>query len=694
MHGFQLDSRAAAGRISRVAAVAVTAGLAAACAGIGLPGAGGGSATPVERERYAAALSSLPQDEALAAARLAAFVDQFPRSALADDAAEKLAVLATGRGEPRVAIGWLERSLLEVPGGDRVPAMRLELAHLLDAQGDAEQARRALERLRFDALPLDEQERGYRLAMKLSRTPAARLAWLSKLRATLTSDVQRAAVDDEADLLMQRMSVPELETALSRLEGRIPAARVALRLAERALDVGDPQRAGEWITRADGLVQSEADTRLRDALALRQASGVDGGYAGAGPALPSYDEVSGLRVPRTDGARGTIGVVLPLSGPFARFGEESLRGILLATRVFGSERGDGVRVVVRDSQGDAGRAAEAVRELGERGDIVAIVGPLLSGEAEAAAQMAESMRVPLLTLTSREEVARNREFVFRLRTTPADEVEALVEHAMGALGARRFAILYPDDSFGRGMRGHFWRSVEARGGAVTGVARYSPDANDFAEPIRSLVGYRLLTRAEQEALRERNEALEKARRLPSDQAAELRRELMAELGPDERPLPPIVDFDALFIPDSHEKVVLLAPQLSFHDVRGVQLLGSDGWNHPDVPRIGKQHVRGAVISSLFHRDSRFPFVADFVSRYADAYGSDPDVFAASAHDAANLVLLQLVAGRATPGSVREGIGEVRAFPGASGVATIGPDGNARKRPFLLGISSGRIESLD
>ena len=53
-------------------------------------------------------------------------------------------------------------------------------------------------------------------------------------------------------------------------------------------------------------------------------------------------------------------------------------------------------------------------------------------------------------------------------------------------------------------------------------------------------------------------------------------------------MPPIVDFDALFIAESYENVVLIAPQLAFHEVFGPRLLGPDGWYHEDLVRVVRQ----------------------------------------------------------------------------------------------------------
>jgi ABC-type branched-subunit amino acid transport system substrate-binding protein len=76
------------------------------------------------------------------------------------------------------------------------------------------------------------------------------------------------------------------------------------------------------------------------------------------------------------------------------------------------------------------------------------------------------------------------------------------------------------------------------------------------------------------------------------------------------------------------------------------------------------------------------------------FDSVPDVFAASAFDAANLVLLQLAAGRDSRDAVLDGVAGVHGYPGASGVTSFLHDGNARKRPFLLGVKGRRLIALD
>ena len=112
--------------------------------------------------------------------------------------------------------------------------------------------------------------------------------------------------------------------------------------------------------------------------------------------------------------------------------------------------------------------------------------------------------MPLLTLTAREEVVRGRHWVFRLRTRPAEEAELLAAYAVAHARRRRFAILYRDDAYGRGLRRPvLGRGRGARRRASSASPRYPPNPTDFADPIRRLVGYVLLDDEEKARSRER-----------------------------------------------------------------------------------------------------------------------------------------------------------------------------------------------
>jgi ABC-type branched-subunit amino acid transport system substrate-binding protein len=675
------------------------AGIAIACA---TP-----KATIEEQRAYDEAVSVLPDNPEEAALRLEDFLRNHRQSPLAEEAAFTRAKLALAIGDRSRAVFWFGWLVRNHPRGDRSDLARVELARLQAQTGDVDMARRVLRDVRIRWLSPEQKRLAYRLRAELSEDRAERLQWLAAGRAAaVESGVSEEAVlliDAEIMAAVDDLTLSELRRAWELLDGRPPAGRVGLRLAQESMDIGEYEDASHDLRVAATLALGDADRTLLEELSLRmelyeQGRGVD-------ELLPSFAEVAAQPEPSREGASGTIGVVLPLTGPYSSYGEESLRGILFAARIFGAEReaaGAGaaaksgrVRVIVRDSGGDPSRAAAAVRDLAQLDDVVAIVGPLRSGSSEAAARVAEEEGVPLLTLTNLESVPRDRPNVFRFRTTPEDELRYLVNYTFENLEARRFAVLYPEDGYGRGMRDYFWSMVDERGGWLVAASAYDPDSTDFGKSIQALIGYELLTRREHRALAEREGFLRRGRRLRPSENALLARQIASDMiGPEGERLPPIVDFDALFIPDDYEQLKGLLPQLAFNELTGVQLLGAGNWNNPELIDIARDHVSGAVISALFDPNSRFEFVAKFVEGYRLAFEREPDAFSAQAYDAANIVLVQLARGFETRNAVREGVLRTQAYPGASGVTSLSPDGNARKRPFLLQVRGRRTVPLD
>ena len=93
------------------------------------------------------------------------------------------------------------------------------------------------------------------------------------------------------------------------------------------------------------------------------------------------------------------------------------------------------------------------------------------------------------------------------------------------------------------------------------------------------------------------------------------------------------------------------------------------------------------------------FVMPFSGAFDNEAGNfsfiiDMSFLAAQGFDAASLLLLQLAGGQQTREEVAGGLLATRAYPGVSGITSVRHDGNAAKRPYLLGVNRGRIVSID
>jgi branched-chain amino acid transport system substrate-binding protein len=383
----------------------------------------------------------------------------------------------------------------------------------------------------------------------------------------------------------------------------------------------------------------------------------------------------------------TVGCVLPLSGRYQAYGDRVLRGIVMAAQdlrnmVPGARD---IQLIIRDSGGDPDLAVAAVRDLVLDHRVAAIIGPLSRVAAEAAAKEAEKLWVPIITLSQKEGVNEIGGYVFRYFLSNEQQARALVEYAVLGLGYRRFAILYPNDNYGTRLVQLFWDQVDRLGGEIRGVEAYEPSQTDFADQIKKLVGL-YYPRPESEIPDQSRGGAARGKR-----AEELAK---GSTEPLEEELLPIVDFDAIFIPDGYNQVGLIAPQLAYHDVTGIRLLGTNLWNSPKLVEMAAPYLQDSVFVDGFFPESNLPLTSQFVARHLESFGDKPGYLEAQAYDTMRL----LVDGLNQPGVtsrplLRKALLGIQALSGVAGAASVGPDGEVHKPPFLITIHRRRMEEI-
>ncbi|MGL4208389.1 MAG: ABC transporter substrate-binding protein, partial [Candidatus Adiutrix sp.] len=175
----------------------------------------------------------------------------------------------------------------------------------------------------------------------------------------------------------------------------------------------------------------------------------------------------GLNFSGLGSAQGTIAALLPLTGDSGgvRFGHETLAGLKLAieNRPPGGPK---INVLAFDTKGSPQEAARLVKEIAAQKDILAIVGPLMSQEAQEAALEAEKNRLPMVTISQRVGLSDVGSHIFRVFLTPKHQAETVARYALTVGNHNAVGILFPDDAYGRSMRDYFTAEVEKHGGTV------------------------------------------------------------------------------------------------------------------------------------------------------------------------------------------------------------------------------------
>jgi ABC-type branched-subunit amino acid transport system substrate-binding protein len=157
---------------------------------------------------------------------------------------------------------------------------------------------------------------------------------------------------------------------------------------------------------------------------------------------------------------------------------------------------------------------------------------------------------------------------------------------------------------------------------------------------------------------------------------------------------PIIDFDAIFIPDSYSQVGLIAPQLAYHDVTGIRLLGTNLWNSPKLVEMAAPYLQEAVFVDGFFPGSNLSLTRQFVQRYQAIFGDSPGYPEAQAYDTLRLLATALRQPEVTSRPLlRNALFEIKELPGVAGTASVGPYGEIQKPPFLITIYGRRMEEV-
>lgn len=373
----------------------------------------------------------------------------------------------------------------------------------------------------------------------------------------------------------------------------------------------------------------------------------------------------------------TIGVVLPLSGKQAAIGYRALRGIQHGLGIYGKNP-TSFRLAVIDSEGNPDVARRAVERLVIEDNVIAIIGGLLSRTATAEATKANELGVPILTMSQKTGMTQIGEYVFRNAMTSQMQVQRLVEIAMGQ-GLRRFAMIYPNDSYGVEFANLFWDEVRARGGTIQGAQPYDPSETDFRGHVQRLVGTFYLEDRDDYAARlkqwkEKNPARS-----------------IRQGGPTpEEILQPIVDFDAVFIPDSAKAVGQIAPMLAYNDVTKVRLLGTNIWNSRTLLERAEKFVEGSLFVDSFLSSDRAFQASEFFSSFRQTFDEEPTIFEVQGHDSALLLRQTIGSGETSRTGVARKLSELKDFPGALGMLAVSPDREVRRPVVGLTVQEGKI----
>lgn len=331
-----------------------------------------------------------------------------------------------------------------------------------------------------------------------------------------------------------------------------------------------------------------------------------------------------------------VGVVLPLTGEHAVYGEESRKGIEMARDELLATDGDGkILLSFADSGSDPEAAEQRLGELYDDGAVAAI-GGLTAEAVTAMAPVAEDReRVLLAPSANLGAHAANARHVYSL--APSD---LTVGSTLGSFIARELsvktAVLVGDRAcFSQGLEEGFRGALETQGAQLTATVTAPESAQALAGALAEAVAAKP---------------------------------------------------DAVFLAGYEPDVGAWIHELRRQGYKG-KILTTQAFASPESIHRAGAEAAGVLVSHTAFAADEDERVAGFVERYRKRYGEEPGIYAAEGYDAFR-VLAAALAGRPPLASeVRKGlIHEVKDFPGVTGVLQFDEMGGVHKIPRIYSIA--------
>ncbi len=336
-----------------------------------------------------------------------------------------------------------------------------------------------------------------------------------------------------------------------------------------------------------------------------------------------------------------IGLILPMTGGSAAYGEMCLAGVKLAHDGRAQALGRPVELVLADSKSDKVEAANAAGRLIQRDRVTAILGPMSSGEALAAGPIADKAKVPLVTAWATNPlVTQNRRYVFRTCFIDPFQGSVAASFAYNDLKARKAAVLMDvGRDYSVGLSTFFQKAFAAQGGQVALVTNYSEGDQEFSAQLAAIAAKK----------------------------------------PEVIYLPGYLPEEPLIIRQARE-MGLTQPFIS-----------GDAAQADEVVSIGGPAVEGLYLTTHFDENGAFTQAGQkYVSAHRAKYGTAPDGLGAVGYDGYRILLDAIArAGSTEPDKIVAALEAVKDFPGVSGPIAI-KDRDAVKPAVVLKVKDGKF----
>lgn len=337
-----------------------------------------------------------------------------------------------------------------------------------------------------------------------------------------------------------------------------------------------------------------------------------------------------------------IGANLEMTGAVAAYGQMIWEGINLIREIVGDTvLGKKVELVLVDNKSDKVEAANATTRLIDKENVVAIIGPAISGSMLAAGPICEEKQIPIISATATNPlVTQGKKFVFRACFLDPYQAAAAAQFAREDLKAETAAILSDiAQDYCVALGNFFKEEFEKRGGKVVVEQHCKTGDQDFSAQLTTIIN---------------------------------------------------ANPDLLYVPNYYTEIALICRQARDLGYEGI-ILSADGADAPELFSVGGDAVEGLYHTAIWDATRGLNDIGQkYIDRYKEKFGKDPNMFGALGADA-YLILINAIerAGSTDPGKIREAIEDTENLDVVTGKVTI-ENGDALKPVVVRKVEGGKF----
>lgn len=347
-----------------------------------------------------------------------------------------------------------------------------------------------------------------------------------------------------------------------------------------------------------------------------------------------------------------IGFFAPITGPAAADGASAKHAVELGLKEVndgGGINGRKVNLIIYDDRLNPQEAVAIANKLIEKDKVVGVASGSYSGPTRVTAPIFQKAGMPMVAgyavhpdVTWDPKEKKPNDFCFRNGFLGEIEGAAAAEFAVKNLKAKKIALIFMDNDFGRAISSGFAERAEKLGAAVLTKQMYKfPGEKDFRP---------FLTR-----IKEGNP-------------------------------------DVIFAAGYYNEAASIVRQSKELGIKS-QILGEEGFDSPKFLEIAGPAAEGVIIATNLDRDDPRPLVQNFLKNYQKAYNEDADMVGASSYDAFMILVNAIRKAGTDPKAIQKALLETKDYNGLTGKISRFVQGEVVKPVQIQVVKGGKFRRL-